>query len=270
MGIDPGGIDPSAQVHASAIIEEGAVIGPDCKIGPFTLVGPKVRLASGVELKSHVVITGDTTIGEDTIVFPFAVIGEIPQDLKFGGEATRLEIGARNRIREHVTMNPGTAGGGGVTKIGDDGLFMAGCHVAHDCQIGNHVILVNNVAVAGHCQIADQVIIGGLSGIHQFVRIGRGAIIGALSMVTSDVVPHALVQGPRGELDGLNLVGLKRRGVDRADITAMRAAFLMLKQGEGSFQERAQRLSEEADSDYVREMVAFILGDSDRGFLTPS
>ncbi len=168
-------------------------------------------------------------------------------------------------------MNPGTTGGGGLTRIGDDGLFMAGCHVAHDCLIGNNVILVNNVAVAGHCILEDQVIVGGLSGIHQFVRLGRGAIIGALSMVTSDVLPYALVQGPRAQLDGLNLIGLKRRGVERADITALRAAFLMLKQGEGSFQERAQRLSEEADSDYVRVMVDFILGgDSDRGFLTPS
>jgi len=264
------GIDPSAHVHASAIVEDGAVIGPDCIVGPFCMIGPKVRLGQGVELKSHVVVTGDTEIGDETVIFPFAVIGEIPQDLKFAGEDTKLVIGKRNRIREHVTMNTGTAGGGYVTRVGDDGLFMAGCHVAHDAQIGNHVILVNNVAVAGHVVIEDEVIVGGLSGLHQWVRVGRGAIIGALSMVTADVLPHALVQGPRGELDGLNLVGLKRRGVDRADITALRAAFLMLKQGEGSFQERAKRLEEEADSDYVREMVAFILGDSDRGFLTPS
>ena len=264
------GIDPSAQVHSSAIVEDGAVVGPDCIVGPFCMVGPKVRLGQGVELKSHVVVTGDTEIGDETVIFPFAVIGEIPQDLKFAGEDTKLVIGKRNRIREHVTMNTGTAGGGYVTRVGDDGLFMAGCHVAHDAQIGNNVILVNNVAVAGHVVIEDEVIVGGLSGLHQWVRVGRGAIIGALSMVTADVLPHALVQGPRGELDGLNLVGLKRRGVARADITALRAAFLMLKQGEGSFQERAKRLEEEADSEYVREMVAFILGDSDRGFLTPS
>ena len=166
-------------------------------------------------------------------------------------------------------MNTGTAGGGYVTRIGDDGLFMAGCHVAHDAQIGNNVILVNNVAVAGHVIIEDEVIVGGLSGLHQFVRIGRGAIIGALSMVTADVLPYALVQAPRAELDGLNLVGLKRRGVARSDITALRAAFLTLKQGEGSFQERAKRLSEETDSEFVREMVGFIMGESDRGFLTP-
>ncbi|NDW52163.1 acyl-ACP--UDP-N-acetylglucosamine O-acyltransferase [Aliiroseovarius sp. PrR006] len=263
------GIDPSAKVHASAIIDDGAVIGADCQIGPFCTVGRQVKLGKGVELKSHVVVTGDTEIGDETVVFPFSVIGEIPQDLKFAGENTKLIIGKRNRIREHVTMNTGTAGGGYITRVGDDGLFMAGCHVAHDAQIGNKVILVNNVAVAGHVVIEDDVIVGGLSGLHQWVRIGRGAIIGALSMVTADVLPHALVQGPRGELDGLNLVGLKRRGVDRADITALRAAFLMLKQGEGSFQERAARLGEESDSDYVREMVEFITGDSDRGFLTP-
>lgn len=263
------GIDPSAKIHASAIIEDGAVIGADCLIGPLCTVGPQVKLGKGVELKSHVVVTGDTEIGDDTVLFPFSVIGEIPQDLKFAGENTKLIIGKRNRIREHVTMNTGTAGGGYITRVGDDGLFMAGCHVAHDAQIGNKVILVNNVAVAGHVVIEDDVIVGGLSGLHQWVRIGRGAIIGALSMVTADVLPHALVQGPRGELDGLNLVGLKRRGVDRADITALRAAFLMLKQGEGSFQERAARLGEESDSAYVREMVEFITGDSDRGFLTP-
>lgn len=263
------GIDPSAQVHASAIVEDGAVIGPGCMVGPFCTIGAAVTLGTGVELKSHVVVSGDTEIGDETVIFPFSVIGEIPQDLKFAGEDTKLVIGKRNRIREHVTMNTGTAGGGFVTRVGDDGLFMAGCHVAHDAQIGNNVILVNNVAVAGHVVIEDDVIVGGLSGLHQWVRIGRGAIIGALSMVTADVLPHALVQGPRGELDGLNLVGLKRRGVDRADITALRAAFLMLKQGEGSFQERAARLTDDTDSAYVREMVRFITGDSDRGFLTP-
>ncbi|MGH1414477.1 MAG: acyl-ACP--UDP-N-acetylglucosamine O-acyltransferase [Pelagimonas sp.] len=259
----------SAQIHPSAVIEEGAQIGADCMIGPFCHVGPHVVLGDGVVLKSHVVVTGDTSIGDETVIFPFAVIGEIPQDLKFGGEETRLEIGKRNRIREHVTMNTGTAGGGGLTKVGDDGLFMASSHVAHDVLVGNNVILANNVALAGHCVLEDQVIVGGLSGVHQFVRIGRGAIIGAVTMVTNDVIPHGLVQGPRGKLDGLNLIGLKRRGVDRSDITALRAAFQMLAQGEGAFQDRARRLGEETESDYVSEIVAFILGDSDRSFLTP-
>ncbi|SMX28105.1 Acyl-[acyl-carrier-protein]--UDP-N-acetylglucosamine O-acyltransferase [Pelagimonas phthalicica] len=259
----------SAQIHPSALIEEGAQIGEGCVIGPFCTIGPNVVLGPRVELKSHVVVTGHTEIGEETVIFPFAVIGEIPQDLKFDGEETRLIVGKRNRIREHVTMNTGTAGGGGVTRVGDDGLFMASSHVAHDVTVGNNVILANNVALAGHCTLEDQVIVGGLSGVHQFVRIGRGAIIGAVTMVTNDVIPHGLVQGPRGQLDGLNLVGLKRRGVAREDITALRAAFQMLAQGEGTFQDRARRLGEETSSDYVSEIVAFILGDSDRSFLTP-
>tara|TARA_R110002110_G_scaffold374256_2_gene584078 strand:- start:360 stop:1142 length:783 start_codon:yes stop_codon:yes gene_type:complete len=257
-------------IHPSAVIEDGAVIGDGCRIGPFCLVGPQVVLGANVVLKSHVVVTGDTHIGDDTVVFPFAVIGEIPQDLKFGGEKTALRVGKRNRIREHVTMNVGTAGGGGVTRVGDDGLFMAGCHIAHDAQIGDRVVVVNSSAIAGHCVIEDDVIIGGLSGIHQRVRVGRGAIIGALSMVTNDVVPHGLVMGPRGTLDGLNLVGLKRKGVARADITALRAAFQTLKDGEGTFQDRAQRLADESESAYVQQMVGFILGQTDRNFLTPS
>ncbi|MEM6729297.1 MAG: acyl-[acyl-carrier-protein]--UDP-N-acetylglucosamine O-acyltransferase, partial [Pseudomonadota bacterium] len=178
-------------------------------------------------------------------------------------------IGARNRIREHVTMNTGTEGGGGVTRVGDDGLFMAGCHIAHDAQVGHRCIIVNSAAIAGHCVIEDDVIVGGLCGIHQWVRVGQGAIIGALSMVTADVLPHGLVQGARGHLEGLNLVGLKRRGVAREDITALRAAFQMLAQGEGAFIDRARRLKDEHDSAYVQDMVRFITAESDRGFLTP-
>jgi UDP-N-acetylglucosamine acyltransferase len=263
-------IDTSAHIHASAVIEDGAVIGAGCTVGPFCVVGPEVRLAQQVELRSHVVVNGQTEIGAETVVFPFSVIGEIPQDLKFRGEKSRLVIGARNRIRESVTMNCGTEGGGGVTRVGDDGLFMAGCHIAHDAQVGNRVIVVNSAAIAGHCVLEDDVIIGGLSGVHQWVRIGKGAIIGAVTMVTNDVIPYGLVQGPRGQLDGLNLVGLKRRGVARSDITALRAAFQMLAQGEGAFLDRAQRLADEdPDSDYVRDVVSFVLGASERSFLTP-
>lgn len=256
-------------IHPSAIIEMGAQLGEDCVIGPFCVVGAQVVLGDRVELKSHVVVTGRTTIGEDSVLFPFSVIGEIPQDLKFKGESSRLEIGARNRIREHVTMNAGTEGGGGLTKVGDDGLFMAGCHIAHDARIGNRVIVVNSAAIAGHCVLEDDVIIGGLSGIHQWVRIGRGAIIGAVTMVTNDVIPYGLVQAPRGELHGLNLVGLKRRGVARSDITALRAAFQMLAQGDGTFQDRVRRLGDDTESDYVRELVQFVLGETDRSFLVP-
>jgi len=257
------------QIHPSAVIEEGAIIGEGCEVGPFCVVGADVVLGDRVVLKSHVVLTGHTEIGDETVVFSFAVLGEVPQDLKFKGEQSRTLIGKRNRIREHVTVNAGTEGGGGVTRIGDDGLFMAGCHIAHDAKIGDRVIVVNSAAIAGHCVLEDDVIIGGLSGIHQWVRIGKGAIIGAVTMVTNDVIPYGLVQAPRGDLDGLNLVGLKRRGVARSDITALRAAFQMLAQGEGTFQERARRLADESDSDYVQEIVAFITGDSDRSFLTP-
>ncbi|MBK0328607.1 acyl-ACP--UDP-N-acetylglucosamine O-acyltransferase [Rhodobacteraceae bacterium F11138] len=258
-----------SRIHPSSVIDAAASIGTDVTIGPFCVVGPDVVLGDGVVLKSHVVVTGNTRIGPETEIFSFSVIGEIPQDLKFQGEDSRLEIGARNRIREHVTMNAGTKGGGGVTRVGDDGLFMAGCHIAHDAQIGNRVIVVNSAAVAGHCVLEDDVIIGGLSGIHQWVRIGRGAIIGAVTMVTNDVIPYGLVQAPRGELHGLNLVGLKRRGVARSDITALRAAFQMLAQGEGTFQDRVRRLGDETESDYVRELVDFVLGDTDRSFLVP-
>ena len=257
-----------AEIHPSAVIEPGAEIGPDCEIGPFCHIGPEVKLGAGVKLKSHVVIAGDTEIGEGTEIFPFASIGQIPQDLKFKGEKTRLVIGKRNRIREYVTMNTGTEGGGGVTRIGDDGLFMASCHVAHDAQIGDRVILVNSVAIAGHCVLEDDVIVGGLSGVHQWVRIGRGAIIGALSMVTADVIPHALVAGPRAQLEGLNLVGLKRRGVPRVEIGALRELFMAL--GEGSFRDSARKLSDEGvEGDLAREVLDFILGPSDRSFLTP-
>ncbi len=186
------------------------------------------------------------------------------------GEKTRLIVGRRNRIREGATLNLGTEGGGGITQVGDDCLFMTGAHVGHDVKVGNRVIMANQAALAGHCLIGDDVIIGGLSGIHQWVRIGKGAIIGAVTMVTNDVIPYGLVQGPRGELDGLNLVGLKRRGVARGDITALRAAYQALAQGDGAFQERARRIADETDSAYVREVVDFILAASDRSFLTPS
>ncbi|MFT4960867.1 MAG: UDP-N-acetylglucosamine acyltransferase [Paracoccaceae bacterium] len=258
-----------AQVHSSAVIEPGAQIGADCIIGPLCVIGADVVLGDRVELKSHVVVTGQTQIGDDTVIFSFSVIGEIPQDLKFQGEKSRLIVGKRNRIREHVTMNAGTDGGGGVTRVGDDGLFMAGCHIAHDSQIGDRVIVVNSAAIAGHCVLEDDVIVGGLSGIHQFVRIGKGAIIGAVTMVTNDVIPYGLVQAPRGVLDGLNLVGLKRRGVARSDISALRAAFQKLAQGDGTFQDRVRQLGEDTSSDYVREIVTFVSGHSDRSFLTP-
>ncbi len=257
-----------AEVHPSAVVDPAARLAESVRVGPFCVIGPEVVLHAGVEIRSHVVVAGATEIGPGTVVFPFAVLGEIPQDLKYGGEKTRLVIGARNRIREHVTMNAGTAHGGGVTRIGDDGLFMAGCHIAHDVTVGDRVIVVNSSAVAGHCVIGDDAIVGGLSGVHQWVRIGRGAIIGACTMVTHDVIPHGLVHGARGELEGVNLVGLKRRGVTREEIAAVRAAFDALRDGEGAFADRVEALST-TGSELVREIVDFVRAPSHRQFLTP-
>ncbi|MGR3572115.1 acyl-ACP--UDP-N-acetylglucosamine O-acyltransferase, partial [Brevirhabdus sp.] len=173
-------IHPSVLIHPTSVVAEGAQLGEGCEIGPFCNVGAEVTLGARVILKSHCVVTGATEVGDDTVIFPFAVVGEIPQDLKFSGEKTRLVIGCRNRIREGATLNTGTQGGGGITRVGDDCLFMTGAHVGHDAQVGNRVVMANQSALAGHCIVGDDVIIGGLSGIHQFVRLGRGAIIGAV------------------------------------------------------------------------------------------
>ena len=260
---------PAARIHPLAVVDPAATLGAGVTVGPFSLIGPDVTLGDGVEVKSHAVVTGWTEIGADTVIFPHATVGEVPQDLKYKGERTRLIVGQRCRIREGATLNTGTEGGGGITQVGDDCLLMTGSHVGHDARLGNRVILANQVAIAGHCQIGDDVIIGGLSGIHQWVRVGQGAIIGAVTMVTNDVIPFGLVQGPRGELDGLNLVGLKRRGMDRADIQALRAAYDVLAKGEGTFLDRVRLLAETTTSPQVLEMTAFILGGSDRSFLTP-
>ena len=256
-------------IHPTALVERGAKMGAGVRVGPYCVIGPEVELGDGVQILSHVVVAGRTKIGARTKIYPFASIGHPPQDLKYKGEASELLIGTDNTIREQVTMNPGTEGGGMVTRVGNHCLFMVGAHVAHDCQVGDHVILANNATLAGHVHIGEYAILGGLSAIHQFVRIGQGAIIGAVTMVTNDVIPYGLVQAPRGELDGLNLVGLKRKGVSRADITALRAAFQMMAQGEGTFNDRVTRMGDETDSAYVKQIVDFVTAASDRSFLTP-
>ncbi|HIP22980.1 MAG TPA: acyl-ACP--UDP-N-acetylglucosamine O-acyltransferase [Rhodobacteraceae bacterium] len=256
-------------IHPSAIIEDGASIGPDCRIGPFCHIGAGVRLRAGVHLHSHVAITGDTVVGDETEIWPFASVGSQPQDLKFAGESSQLRIGARNMIRESVSINPGTAGGGGLTQIGDDCLFMLGTHVGHDCRVGNGVVIANHASLAGHVQVGDGAIIGGLAGIHQFVRIGEGAIIGALSMVVADVIPFGSVSGERPRLAGLNLIGLKRRGLSRDEISALRAAYKALFAGEGTLRTRAEAMLEGAENAQVRDILDFILSDSERSFCTP-
>ncbi len=228
-------------------------------------------LAGDVTLHSHVVVTGFTTIGSGTRIFPFASLGHEPQDLKFAGERTRLVIGERNTIREYVTMNPGTAGGGGETRVGDGNLFMMSVHVGHDCQGGSGVVLANSVALAGHVRVDDQVVIGGLSGIQQFCRIGRGAMIGGMSGVVGDVIPFGTTTGERAHLAGLNLTGLRRRGAEREEVHELRAAFSeILEDGSVLFQERVDRASERYPNNaLIGEIVRFVRADGAKRFTLP-
>jgi UDP-N-acetylglucosamine acyltransferase len=255
-----------ARIHPLSVIHPGATLGKDVSVGPFCTVGEHVVLGDGVTLISHVALDGRTTIGEGTQIFPFASIGHVPQDLKFKGELSTLEIGAFNIIREHVTMNPGTEGGGMLTRVGDRCLFMMGAHVAHDCLLGNHVIMANNATLAGHVEVGDYAFIGGLSAVHQFVRIGRHAMIGGMSGVEADVIPFGLVMGERAGLAGLNLVGLKRRNFDRDTIHGMRSAYRdIFEDNAGTLQERAEKaLSAYQNQPDIRELIEFILSDSKR------
>ena len=258
-------------VHESAIVQDSVKLGADVTIGPFCCVTGNVTLGDGVKLESHVVVTGNTTIGEETHIYPFASIGHIPQDLKFGNEDVSLELGARNRIREHVTMNPGTKGGGGLTNVGNDGLFMMGAHVAHDCMVGDNVILANNATLGGHVTVGDFAILGGLVGVHQFCRIGAHAFIGAGSLVVEDVIPFGAATGNRAELSGLNLVGLKRRNFDRAEINALRALHKALfVESDGALMTRlAIAAKENGDSACVQQVVEFMRVEQNRGYCTP-
>ncbi len=262
-------IDPSAQIHPMAVVEDGATIGAGCVVGPFAIIGPEVTLHDNVTVKPHALVTGWTEIGAGSTIFSFASVGEIPQDLKYAGERTRLIIGERCRIRENATLHLGTDHGGGVTQVGDGCLIMAGAHVGHDAQIGNNVILANYVGIAGHVRIADNVIIGALSGVHQFVRIGEGAMIGGLSRVTHDVMPFALVAGPDAEVGGLNLIGLKRRGMERDEISSLRAAYKRLSSEETTLLEAAQSLLEAPESESVAKLARFFTEESGRNFLRP-
>ena len=258
-------------VHPTAIVEAGAKLADSVRIGPYCVVGAEVDQAENVTLRSHVVVGGRTRIGAGTEVFPFASVGLAPQDLKYRGEPSRLEIGRNNRIREHVTINPGTEGGGMLTRIGDDNLLMVGVHVAHDCLIGDHCVLVNNGTLGGHVVVEDFAVLGGLSAVHQFVRIGRHAMIGGMSAVKQDVIPFGTVTGNLARLQGLNLVGMKRRGFDRATIHALRAAYrLVFESTHDTMADRIRQTAEKwPDIAAVREMVAFLRADSTRKFCMP-
>lgn len=259
-----------AEIHPTAVVAPGARLGANVRIGPYSMVGEEVVLHDGVELVSHAVVTGRTEVGAGTRIFPFASIGHQPQDLKYEGEPSRLVIGERCVIREHVTMNPGTRGGTMETRIGDDCLFMASTHVAHDCQIGNHVILANYVGLAGHTIVGDYVTFGGTCVVHQFVRIGAHAFIGAQSMVDGDVIPYGMAVGNRARLAGLNLVGLKRRKFDREAIHALRAAYRMIFATEGTLRERVEDAAAMFGGErLVQDVVSFIAAASGRPLCLP-
>lgn len=249
-------------IHPTAIIDPGAKLGVGVQIGPYCIVGPHVSLGDHVVLKSHVVVDGHTTIGAGTVVHPFASLGGDPQDLKFGGEETRLEIGENNTIREYVTMNTGTAGGGGVTRVGSNGLFMMGAHVAHDCIVGDRVIMANLATLGGHVTVGDHSVIGGLAAVHQFIRVGEGAVIGGVSRVVSDIMPYGRARCDDAMLEGLNLVGLQRRGFTKDQIRVMLKAFDdLFDDTSGTLSERVEAVAVQyADQPAVMQMIDFIRG----------
>ncbi len=260
----------SVTIHPSAVVDPAARLGTGVEIGPFCVVGPDVELGDGVRLLSHVAVAGRTRIGAGSVVYPFASLGHAPQDLKYKGEPSELVIGRNNRIRENVTMNPGTEGGGMVTRVGDNGLFMVGVHVGHDCIVGNNVILANNATLGGHVEVGDFAVLGGLSAVHQFVRIGPHAMIGGMTGVEADVIPYGLVKGERGFLAGLNLVGLERRGFAKEEINGLRAAFKQLFAGEGTLAERKVQVAQSfADRQLVTELLAFLTERGSRALTLP-
>jgi UDP-N-acetylglucosamine acyltransferase len=250
--LPPPEIDPLARVAAGAVLEPGV------RVGPFCVLGEKVRLGRGTTLESHVVIDGNTRVGEGNRFFPFSSIGLIPQDLKFRGEASRVEIGDRNVFREGTTVHRGTAGGGGVTSIGSDNLFMAQAHVAHDCLVGSHTVFANAAALSGHVEVQDHAMLGGFSGVHQFCRVGTHAFMGGATIATKDVAPYSLTVGNRARFFGINVVGLRRRGFGAESIAALRRAYRSLVRGGTPLEEALKRLEQDGPhTDEVRTVVAF-------------
>lgn len=262
----------STSIHPTAIIEDGAVIEEGVIIGPYSCVGPKAVIKANAHLISHVSISGDITIGERTKIYPFASLGHPPQDLKYKGEASKTIIGQDTTIREYVTIQPGTEGDRMLTQVGDRCLLMVGSHVAHDCIVGNDVVMANNATLAGHVDIGDFAIIGGLSAVQQFVRIGAHAIIGGMSGVEKDVIPYSMVKGDRAYLNGLNLIGLKRRGFSADTIHELMSIYKKLFEcnDQTPLSERLQTLQEHHSEDLaVKEMLSFILKDSKKSLCMP-
>ncbi|MEJ1159366.1 acyl-ACP--UDP-N-acetylglucosamine O-acyltransferase [Prosthecomicrobium sp. N25] len=260
----------AARIHPSAVVEDGARLGEEVVIGPFSVIGPEVVLGDGVEVVSHASLAGRTEIGPGCKIYPFASIGHPPQDLKYRGEPSRVVIGRNTVIREQVTINPGTEGGGMLTSIGENCLIMVGAHVAHDCRVGNNVILVNNATLAGHVTVGDFAILGGLSAVHQWVRVGPHSFLGGLSGLENDLIPYGSAIGDRARLGGLNIVGLRRRGFERENIHRLRAAYRMLFSDEGTLMERVADVAAMfAAEPLVMEVVDFIRGGGDRALCMP-
>jgi len=256
-------------IHATSIIDKNAKISKTAKIGPYTIIGPNVEIGDGAEIHSHVNITGNTQIGAGTKIFPFASIGTQPQDLKYKGEKNSLVIGKKNIIREYVTINPGTEGGGSITKIGDNCLFMISSHVAHDCQIGNNVAIANNVPLGGHVIIGDSVIIGGNSAVQQFTRIGRLAMVGGMTGVLKDVIPFGLSFGNRNYLKGINLIGLRRNKYENKTIIELDEAYKKIFSSK-NLQENLSKINGEfKDNKLVQEVTEFISNDKKRPICSP-
>jgi UDP-N-acetylglucosamine acyltransferase len=253
------------KIHDTALVDRSAQLDSDVEIGPYSVIGPQVKIGKGTRISAHVVVEGRTTIGQGNVIFPFATVGTAPQDLKYKGEASELIIGNGNTIREYASLNPGTQGGGMVTRVGDFNLLMMYCHIAHDCTLGNRNIIANGATLGGHVVVEDFVIVGGLVGIHQFVRLGTGALIGAGSMVSMDVPPFCNATGDRARLRGLNVEGMKRRGFDKARIDAVRKAYRVMFQSKLKTKEALARVGQEIPaSDEVKCLVSFV-ANSQRG-----
>lgn len=257
-------------IHNSSVIDKGAKIGKEVRVGPFCYIGPRVQIENGVELISNVHIEGNTKIGKGTKIFPFASIGTAPQDLKYKGETNSLEIGENNVIREYVTINPGTKGGGGKTVIRNNCLLMISSHVAHDCYIGNNVVIANNVPLGGHVIIEDSVVIGGNSAVQQFTRIGRLAMIGGMTGVLKDVIPFGLSFGNRNYLRGINLIGLKRKKYDNKKIIELDEAFRKIFSSKNLHENLSKINGEYKENELVKEVINFIAKDKKRPICTPS
>ena len=254
-----------SKIHQTAVIDPRAELGSDVEIGPYAVIGAGVKLGKATQVRSHVVIEGRTSIGENNIFFPFAAVGSVPQDLKYKGEPSELVIGNHNTIREYVSLNPGTSGGGMFTRLGDHNLFMMHCHIAHDCVLGSWNIVANGATLGGHVVIEDRVIVGGLVGIHQFVRIGTGAILGAGSMVSKDVPPFCNATGDRAKLHGLNVEGLRRRGFDKNKIDTLRKAYRIIFQSKLRTQAALAKAREEIPQSIEVEQLINFVANSQRG-----